>query len=239
MTECLLCSKPIAETKRGRPQRFCCDAHRKAHSRLNGHEDCRNALSPIPHKRTSEKGGNTRGSEGQKSSISAYRADSGKIEFEQINEVTIKVTDGKQVRLEGALEAPGHIGSRALGWLMNVGWTSRRAKWVACVGNHRSEPLALDDAKRAAVQLLGLKGRGKERDLIAELNDYAAEAILDDRPLINISDDPPVTADEWRYIVGVESCLENGLINGIFETEAEFQQYRRDLKAHQGDPGKI
>ena len=38
MDQCLLdgCANAIPETKRGRPQQFCCDAHRKAHSRLNG-----------------------------------------------------------------------------------------------------------------------------------------------------------------------------------------------------------
>jgi hypothetical protein len=38
------CANPIPETKRGRPQQFCCDAHRKAHSRrLNG----QNRSAPI------------------------------------------------------------------------------------------------------------------------------------------------------------------------------------------------
>jgi hypothetical protein len=37
--ECLHCQKPITRAARGRPQRFCCDAHRKAHSRLNGQKD--------------------------------------------------------------------------------------------------------------------------------------------------------------------------------------------------------
>jgi hypothetical protein len=38
---CLLegCDKPVGKATRGRPQRFCCDAHRKAQSRLNGHEN--------------------------------------------------------------------------------------------------------------------------------------------------------------------------------------------------------
>jgi hypothetical protein len=37
--ECLHCQKPITRAARGRLQRFCCDAHRKAHSRLNGQKD--------------------------------------------------------------------------------------------------------------------------------------------------------------------------------------------------------
>jgi hypothetical protein len=36
--KCLLvgCQRPVARSGRGRPGKFCCDAHRKAHSRLNG-----------------------------------------------------------------------------------------------------------------------------------------------------------------------------------------------------------
>jgi hypothetical protein len=39
--KCLLegCGRPVVRSALGRPQRFCSDAHRKAHSRLNGHEN--------------------------------------------------------------------------------------------------------------------------------------------------------------------------------------------------------
>ena len=43
--KCLHCEKPITRAARGRPQRFCCDAHRKTYSRLNGHENSRPGLS--------------------------------------------------------------------------------------------------------------------------------------------------------------------------------------------------
>jgi hypothetical protein len=33
---CEHCGRALQPRKRGRPQRFCCDAHRKAHSRING-----------------------------------------------------------------------------------------------------------------------------------------------------------------------------------------------------------
>jgi len=41
--KCLHCGKPITRAERGRPQRFCTDAHRKAYSRLNGQN------KPKPH----------------------------------------------------------------------------------------------------------------------------------------------------------------------------------------------
>ena len=56
----------------------------------------------------------------------------------------------------------------AAGWLMKVG-----GKWVACVGKRRSEPMALDDAKRAAVSMLSIKGKPSTVDS----NQLAAEAI--------------------------------------------------------------
>jgi hypothetical protein len=37
VTKCLHCDEPVPETVgRGRKKKFCCDAHRKAHSRING-----------------------------------------------------------------------------------------------------------------------------------------------------------------------------------------------------------
>ena len=31
---CEHCNEPVPETKRGRPQRFCSDAHRQAHRKI-------------------------------------------------------------------------------------------------------------------------------------------------------------------------------------------------------------
>ena len=56
----------------------------------------------------------------------------------------------------------------AAGWLMKVG-----GKWVACVGKRRSEPMALNDAKRAAVSMLSTKGEPSTVDL----NPLATETI--------------------------------------------------------------
>lgn len=50
-------------------------------------------------------------------------------------------------------------------------------RWVARVGNRASEPLPLDEAKRAAVAMLGERGKGEARDWIAELNQIAANEV--------------------------------------------------------------
>jgi hypothetical protein len=52
---CLHCGKPITSSTRGRPSKFCSDAHRKAYSRLNGQNSPSwIARATISHKEGSE-----------------------------------------------------------------------------------------------------------------------------------------------------------------------------------------
>src|SRR5262249_54012035 len=61
------------------------------------------------------------------------------------------------------------------GWLTEVAWPgSAKQRWLARVGNRTSEPLTLDEAKRAAVAMLRERGTAEDRDWIAELNKIAA-----------------------------------------------------------------
>ena len=63
----------------------------------------------------------------------------------------------------------------AAGWLMEVGWPGgARQRWIARVGNWASEPLPLDEAKRAAVAMLRERKETEPRDWIEELNKIAA-----------------------------------------------------------------
>ena len=58
---------------------------------------------------------------------------------------------------------------------MEVGWPGgARQQWIARVGNWASEPLALAEAKRAAVAMLSERKETEPRDWIAELNKIAA-----------------------------------------------------------------
>jgi hypothetical protein len=67
---------------------------------------------------------------------------------------------------------------RGAGWLMEVGWPGdARIRWVARVGNRASEPLPLDEAKRAAVAMLRERGKGDPQDFIARLNQIAASGV--------------------------------------------------------------
>jgi hypothetical protein len=86
------------------------------------------------------------------------------IAFERINSVTIRIDQPHK---------------KAVGWLMEIAWPAetRQQRWVACVGNHRSEPLPLEQAKAAAKALLTTKGKAKPRDWIKELNQLAANEV--------------------------------------------------------------
>ncbi|MBK5197746.1 MAG: hypothetical protein JJE37_05630 [Methyloceanibacter sp.] len=63
---------------------------------------------------------------------------------------------------------------RGVGWLMEVAWPGEtRQRWVARIGNQASEPLPLEEAKRAAAAMLHNRAKA-ERDWIRELNQIAA-----------------------------------------------------------------
>ena len=66
-------------------------------------------------------------------------------QFEQLNKVTIKMTDGSGCIVQGAMGADNYKSTRALGYLMEI-----CGAWVACVGQRRSEPLPLAKAKAVA-----------------------------------------------------------------------------------------
>jgi ribosomal protein L44E len=85
----------------------------------------------------------------------------GKIGFVPINAVTKRIDTTKK---QGA------------GWLIEVGWVGNRIRWVARVGPYASEPLSLEDAKDAAVDMLkgGFLNKSPLDDPIDHLNRLAA-----------------------------------------------------------------
>jgi hypothetical protein len=86
------------------------------------------------------------------------------VAFERINSATIRIDQPHK---------------KAVGWLMEVAWPAetKKQRWVACVGNHRSEPLPLEGAKTAAKSLLSTKGKAEPRDWIKELNQIATNEV--------------------------------------------------------------
>ena len=73
------------------------------------------------------------------------------------------------------LDRPNRPGA---GWLMEVTWPGgKHQRWVARIGNRIGKPLTLNEAKDAAVAMLGERGKAEDRDCIAELNKTAASEI--------------------------------------------------------------
>ena len=94
---------------------------------------------------------------------SLKRQSVGRFSFTRINSCTYR------------LDLPGKFGA---GWLMEVGWPGRaRQRWIARVCNRATKPLALDDAKRAAVAMLRERRETEPRDWIEELNKIAATEV--------------------------------------------------------------
>ena len=82
-------------------------------------------------------------------------------QFEGQNEVTIKMTDGSSVIVEGSFGRDGYRSTKVLAYLMKVGGSL----WIACVGERRSDPLPLFKAKDAARRM------DRERDFGTDVSD--------------------------------------------------------------------
>ena len=163
------CDRPVARAGRGRPKKFCTDAHRKAHSRLNGHENRSDRQSPM------------RGEYAdfgppqpvdtiqrvcpfnQELEPILRRARSAKDHFEEYpcrqkksdSCITYKLTDGKQINT-----GYGRT-SRPLGYVIEIS----DGRWVSRVGDLSSEPLPLGAAKKAAMELCRSRARIESRQL--------------------------------------------------------------------------
>jgi hypothetical protein len=89
--------------------------------------------------------------------------------FEQINDVTLKVTDGELEPVPKAVgKWPAIKTPRALAWVHGVGWTGNRngrpTAWVASMGRSRFGPCALDEAKDAALRFAaGVRVAGRRQ----------------------------------------------------------------------------
>jgi hypothetical protein len=94
---------------------------------------------------------------------SLKRQSVGRLSFTRINSCTYR------------LDRPGKLGA---GSLMEVASPGRaRQRWTARVGNWASDPLPLNEAKRAAVAMLRERKESEPRDWIAELNKIAAAEV--------------------------------------------------------------
>ena len=94
------------------------------------------------------------------------------LRFEQVNEVTVKLTDGKGSLVPASHgQWAGHHTTRAVAWLMAVG----NGMWVARYRNKASRPMKLPAAKKYVVEMVkGIRPGRVIDDPVRELNRMAA-----------------------------------------------------------------
>jgi hypothetical protein len=205
VTKCLRedCDNPVPETVgRGRKQRFCTDACRKAHSRINGHENRSDSQS---YRRGKNAGlGPSQPIENievvcpliqEREPFRRCARTTKELHFEEYPPrqkktdrcITYKLTDGQQINT-GYGRA-----SRPLGYVMEI----VDGRWVARVENLSSAPLPLGAAKKAAIELYRSKDKGQPKHWIRELN-LATVAVTDSPPSVTQS-----LTDDGHYHVKV------------------------------------
>jgi hypothetical protein len=161
--KCLFCGDPITRAARGRPQRFCREAHRKAYSRLNGQNN------PKPHDDLKTQNLDSQPIDIVERICPEIRTHTPS--WKRLNECTWKFTRG-----------------RVTAWIMNVAPQANHPRaWIARCGDQASNPTTLGEAKALAAQMVrGLPGDRDVADPIYFLNMWAAHCARqpEDEPYI-------------------------------------------------------
>jgi hypothetical protein len=154
---CERCTEPLAETKRGRPQRFCSDRCRQAHRKIastpqNGPRYRTRRVTP---KLASQEADLSR--EFKPENLSQKT----NLRFERVNEVTFKLTDGKDTNVPASHgQWGGYRAMKAIAWVIKIGPDA----WLSRCGNEACGPSTFGEAKRTAVAM----ARGAAGDYLVE-----------------------------------------------------------------------
>jgi len=91
--------------------------------------------------------------------------------FEQINEVTLKLTDGRGSIAWSGDRSGGYRTNRAVAWLMGIG----NGRWIVRYRNKASRPMKLPAARKYALEMVkGIRPGTVIDDPVRELNRMAA-----------------------------------------------------------------
>ena len=103
------------------------------------------------------------------------------LSFEEINEVTWKVTDGGGSLVSASHgQWPGYHTTRAVAWLMGIG----NGRWIVRYRNKASKPMKLPAAKKYALEMVkGIRPGRVVTDPIGDLN--RMQAVLAEYEAIN------------------------------------------------------
>ena len=113
----------------------------------------------------------------------AVSAENTELRFEEVNDVTLKLTDGGGSNVPGSHgQWGGYRAARALAWVINVGPGHR--SWLARCGDRSVGPTTIGKAKKAAMTMVSDQGMGRVLDdPTAHLNRLAAR-LLDAEPQV-------------------------------------------------------
>ena len=148
MSTCQHCGVEVQSRQRGRPIKFCSDRCRKAASRKGNLRTKKAILKDSTglqkHLKISK----------QKQQVACPEIEFSEktpLRFEQVNEVTWKLTNGTYTDVPASHgQWGGYRVTKAVAWIMEVG----PKQWVARCGDMASEALPLAQAKTAARQML-------------------------------------------------------------------------------------
>jgi hypothetical protein len=171
--QCERCRKLLPSKTRGRPQRFCSDACRKAAGRLNGQERSEAVPStgaPFSCLQHTDLPNNFC----PKIEISEKKP----LTFEQVNDVTWKLTDGEGINVPTSHgQWAGYRTTKAIAWVIEVA----PGYWFARYQSQSSRPTSLKKAKARAVGMATGSVREREvADPIRRLN--FLRALVEDIP---------------------------------------------------------
>ena len=154
---CEHCGEPVPETKRGRPQRFCSDAHRQAHRKINATTGTglRYRTSREKPKEASQDSDSLREFEPENLSLKT------KLHFERVNEITFKLTDGEVTNVPASLGQWGcYRVTKGVACVSNIA----PGQWLARCGDEVSGPSSFHEAKANALAM----ARGAHGDYFIE-----------------------------------------------------------------------
>ena len=143
---CERCTEAVPETKRGRPQRFCSDRCRQAHRKIafKAGNDLRYRTGRLTPKAGSQ----------DLELLYEFKpknlSQEANLRFERVNEVTFKLTDGKDTNVPASHgKWGGYRTTKALAWVIKIGADA----WLARCGDQVCNPASFSEAKSHALAM--------------------------------------------------------------------------------------
>ena len=143
---CEQCNEPLSETTRGRPQKYCSDRCRQAHRKIgvrtgNGLKYRTDRVKP---KKAPQ------GTDFLEKFEPENLSQKTKLQFERVNEVSFKLTDGDVTNVPASHgQWGGYRTTKAVAWVIKIGLDA----WLARCGDEVSGPSSFNEAKASALAM--------------------------------------------------------------------------------------